>query len=295
MLTRHREALDSIWKDVMLNQFHDVIPGTSIRMANEDAWAIYDTRSAEAEGLIQQALSVLMSDPVPDKASTEQGHPITILDPLRFARQEVIEAPLEVSEQLGHLWAETDVTGIGHVTEPPISLIGPSATVSGDQGVLENAHFRLTISEGRLKSLVDIQLQRELILPGPGADDAGLMLYDDLPLAYDAWDAEIYHLDQCRVIKFTKVEVGAQDSLRASIRATAEFGSSTVVLTVGLSYTFIWGRYPSRLCSRQFSLDAVSLDSPLRSHVRVHVQADWREKHRFLKCKFRGHVPNNAY
>lgn len=227
-----RDALDAIWKDIMLNQFHDVIPGTSIRMANEDAWAIYDARSEQTEDLIQQAMEVLLTSS--DRQEPSQRAAPVVIDPLRLARREVIDYKSgDVgAETIQSLWIETDGSGIGHVTKTPSSMEFPTATVTGDQAVLENSHFRLVISEGRVTSLIDIQLQRELIAPGPGAKDAGLMLYDDFPLAYDAWDAEIYHLDMCRELKFTKVEVVRQDKLRASIRATASFGSSKVALEV---------------------------------------------------------------
>jgi alpha-mannosidase len=223
----------------MLNQFHDVIPGTSIRLANEDAWAIYDTRSKQAEQLIGQALETLVRPS--DTSAGESEEPITIIDALRLSRSEVIELPdvslpdktTNTPAKSYHL-IDTDESGVGTVVNPSSQRISPTATCNGDSAVLENAHFRLEINGGRLTSLFDIPLQRELILPGPGADDAGLMLYDDYPLAYDAWDAEIYHLDQCRQLRFTSVEVTASHALRASIAATAVFGKSKVTLTVRL-------------------------------------------------------------
>lgn len=274
----------------MLNQFHDVIPGTSIRMANQDAWAIYDARSSETEDLIQQALNVLLTG---DESQKSPG-PL-VLDPLRLARQEVVESTSvghgQSATEVAHLWIETDESGIGHVTDLPTSMVSPTATVTGDRAVLENSHFRFVISEGRVTSLVDVQLERELIAPGPGASNAGLMLYDDFPLAYDAWDAEIYHLDQCREIKFTTLEVGVQDKLRASIRATAKFGVSTVILTVRHLTRNRRGRM---LICPQFSLDAASPTQTARSHVQVQVHADWHEKHRFLKCESMPHRDDHA-
>jgi len=221
----------------MLNQFHDVIPGTSIRLANEDAWAIYDTRSKHTEKLIGEALETLVR---PSGSSTsELEEPMTVIDALRLARSEVIELPAvsfpdnatNTKAKTYHL-IDTDESGVGTVDRSYSERTPPTATSDGEYAVLENAHFRLEIKGGRLTSLFDIPLQRELILPGPGADDAGLMLYDDYPLAYDAWDAEIYHLDQCRQLKFTSVEVTASHALRASIAATAVFGKSRVTLTV---------------------------------------------------------------
>jgi len=221
----------------MLNQFHDVIPGTSIRLANEDAWAIYDTRSKQAEQLIGEALDVLVRPS--ETSASDSEEPIAVVDALRLARSEVIELP-DVSSpdkttnstaKTYHL-IDTDNSGVGTVVKSLSQRTSPTATSNGDSAVLENALFRLEIKGGRLTSVFDIPLQRELILPGPGADDAGLMLYDDYPLAYDAWDAEIYHLDQCRQLRFTSVKVTASHALRASIAATAVFGKSKVTLTV---------------------------------------------------------------
>lgn len=230
-----RKALDAIWKDIMLNQFHNVIPGTSIRMANEDAWAIYDARSAETEDLISQVVDILYDTCEPLATPSQIG--MAVFDPLRLSRHEVIDIRSKGSvrtETAQHVWIETDECGFGYTTVPPASMVSPTATVSGNSAVLENPHFRVVITEGRVTSLFDIQLQRELIAPGPGAKNAGLMLYDDFPLAYDAWDAEVYHLDQCRELKFTELEVSSLDDLRASIRATASFGLSSVTLTVRL-------------------------------------------------------------
>jgi alpha-mannosidase len=229
----------------MLNQFHDVIPGTSIRLANEDAWAIYDTRSKQAEQLIGEALDVLVRSSETSPSDSEES--IAVIDALRLARSEVIEMtdvsyPDKTTTSTAKTYhlIDTDESGVGTVVKSSSQRTSPTATCNGDSAILENAHFRLEINGGRLTSLIDIPLQRELILPGPGADDAGLMLYDDYPLAYDAWDAEIYHLDQCRHLKFTSVEVTASHTLRASIAATAMFGKSRVTLTVRHHFSRPW-------------------------------------------------------
>jgi len=221
----------------MLNQFHDVIPGTSIRLANEDAWAIYDTRSKQTEELIGEALDTLVQSS--GTSATDSEELITIIDSLRLARSEIIELPAvsppdtttDTTPKTYHV-IDTDDSGVGTAARFSSQRTPPTAASNGEYAMLENAHFRLEIKGGRLTSLFDIPLQRELIVPGPGADDAGLMLYDDYPLAYDAWDTEIYHLNQCRQLKFTSVEVTTTHALRASIAATAVFGNSSVTLTV---------------------------------------------------------------
>lgn len=272
-----RAAVDEIWKDVLLNQFHDVLPGTSIAMANEDAMEIYARREAEVRELLDGALAAL----VPDSAAMNGVAPasaaeILVLDPTRLARTEVVrlsagvagvlDVPSQVlSDGSALAFARTADTGVGSLVA--VDRLPPTATAQpGGVYTLSNADFTLTIARGRVTSLLDVQLERELILPSGRASSGGLMLYQDLPPAYDAWDVEIYHLDAATELVFNHVEVAESGPLRASLKATAAFGKSVVALT--------------------FSLDATLSGAVSRSTIRVDVDADWRERHKFLKCEF---------
>lgn len=267
-----RTELDEMWKDTMLNQFHDVLPGTSIQAANEDVREIYAQRITQGTELLRDILARLCGE----------GAHLTVMDPLRLRRLQVMEMPQSVSvpdgvsvrtgeRRLGFI--RTDQYGVGQVIPVPAGMIAPRAYREGDSFVLENTQYRLRISNGRIASLIDLRLHRELMAAGPGTGTGGLMLYEDLPLAYDAWDAEIYHLDCCRELEFGDVEV-INGPLRSSLRATTKFGSSTVHMTVGF-YVY--------MADTQFSLDAVGagVQSPW---IRVDVDAEWAEKHKFLKC-----------
>jgi alpha-mannosidase len=208
-----------MWQDTMLAQFHDCIPGTTIRAVVEDNFDIYSKRSSQARQLIHEALAVLQS---PSRAET-------VADPLRVARNQVYEY------QSGLKWLTTDANGIGTFTSPT-GLTSATASTTGGQSVLENSRLRVVLSAGRITSLYDKKADRELIGSGPGnIADAGLMLYDDYPLTYDAWDAEIYHLKCGRVVRFDEVEVGNTDAngLRASLVAKATFGKSSATVMVG--------------------------------------------------------------
>ena len=253
--------LEDIWRDVLLNQFHDVLPGTSIKLAIDDAVEIYIKREKQARILLEKALDALLP--------SNRSETPTIIDPIRVSRNQVVEVESAFSSvsvqkgsnrSLAHVSTQQD----GTLALGTQGLVAPTASSDGSRYTVANSQFRLTISDGRLTSLYDIALERELIRPGPRVANGGLMLYQDLPLAYDAWDAEVYHLDCATELEFTKVEIVAEGPLRASIRAEAVFSDSIVALT--------------------FSLDAVTIDAP-RSWIRVDVYADWHEKHKFLKCK----------
>lgn len=232
--------LDAIWKDVLLNQFHDVLPGTSIKSAIDDALDIYTRRKAEAQQLLNGALGSLLNG-----VDSPTGE-ICVLDPIRLGRQELISVPAELAKHVATTnqvtadksllaIAQVGSTGVGSLVDAN-DLIPPSARIDGTRHILANAHFELVIEHGRITSFVDLALDRELIAAGPRAETGGLDIFDDLPLAYDAWDAEVYHLDCAQTLKFSRVEVGESGALRASLRAFAEFGSSVAVVTVSGSH-----------------------------------------------------------
>ncbi|WVF71778.1 hypothetical protein IAT40_006586 [Kwoniella sp. CBS 6097] len=269
--TYPREKLHSIWKDVLLNQFHDVLPGTSIRMAVDDALEIYEHRSAEAQQLLDEAISAVLQGTEMVNGHVTSQAPV-LLDAARMPRVQVVAVG---KGQAGHLpstqpasddkvfgLARTDSAGVGSFISPAEDVASPKASQKGDAFSIENGIHKLTIAKGRITSLVDLVQKRELLSAGPGAETGGLMIYDDFPLAYDAWDAEIYHLDCATTLSFDEVRVEAEGPLRASLKATSIFGKSKVSLTI--------------------SLDAVLPDRGL-SPIRVDVQADWHEKHKFLK------------
>jgi len=212
-----------MWQDTMLTQFHDCIPGTTIRAAVDDNLEIYAKRSVQAAKLIESALDVLKSK--------QQSSGQTIIDPLRVSRDHVFKQDSQIS------WLSTDQNGLGHLSRPT-NLTAPRAYKEGVEWILSNAKYRLTVSQGRITSLVDLAADREIIGVGPGATSAGLILYDDYPLTYDAWDAEIYHLKCGKDIFFEDVKA-EEGELRSCLIATAKFGKSSARVTVSGHITLV--------------------------------------------------------
>jgi alpha-mannosidase len=208
-------------------------PGKAI----DDTLEMYEKQLAILRPLIAEALDIV-TPAIPatngQTAATETPD-ILGIDPVRLGRSEVValNSNLGASAGSGFGYLQTGDDGSDRVVDVSNKATPPKAYQNGDEFIVENAHFRLTISSGRITSLYDVVYDRELILAGSSAETGGLMTYDDFPLAYDAWDAEIYHLDCSHLIEFTEVKVGMQESLRASLVATAKFGKSTVEMTVG--------------------------------------------------------------
>lgn len=155
-----RAALEAAWKTLLLRQFHDILPGSSIAEVNEEAVGVLETLADELDeraGALVQALAgagerALVANPRPQRSA---ACPAGALAP----------------------------------EHPPEGA--PVRAAPGADGalVLDNGLLRVTIdSAGLLTSLIDGAAGRELIPP----DTRGnvLQLHPDFPADWDAWDID---------------------------------------------------------------------------------------------------------
>ena len=166
--------LDKLWKRVLLNQFHDILPGSSIREVYQDAERDYAEVEREGGALRDGAVRALVG----------QGEAAIPVNTIGFARREVVELPGG-----GLAVAEAPAYGIGRTVEASGSV---AVSEAGQQIVLENIYLRATLGrDGGVLSLIDKSSGREA-LAGPGNQ---LLIYVDEPNAWDAWDIDPQHME----------------------------------------------------------------------------------------------------
>ena len=172
------ERLTELWQVLLLNQFHDILPGSSIGLVYEDAARDHAAVLAGAEGLVDDAIAAL----------TSPGNDRAPLNTLGVPRAEVADGPD------GRLaWVVAPSYGIGDAIADAPGAVTVAET--GDAVVIENGIIRAELGrDGRLRSLVHVSGDRE-VLAGPGNV---LQLYDDRPTAYEAWDVDPFHLETVR-------------------------------------------------------------------------------------------------
>jgi len=171
-----REALAEAWRVLLVNQFHDILPGTSIAEVNAQARADLAAVEERADALAAEALDAL---------GDGEAAPVNTIP---WPRREV------AADRDGVLvLAEAPPCGPGRLVAEP----GPGETVTlertpGGGAVLENAHLRATIAaDGALASLVHRASGREA-LAAPGSR---LELYEDRAVDWEAWDIDPFHLE----------------------------------------------------------------------------------------------------
>ncbi|KAF9264572.1 glycoside hydrolase family 38 protein [Marasmius fiardii PR-910] len=301
-----KKEIDELWEKVLLNQFHDVLPGSAIGMVYEDAEKLYAEVSKEGNRLIEKALSVIYPNSIP-LAQLGPGMEVTASDVVAFdvtpwRRREVIRVPLPPSSpswgrtggsggglrsaiaqvdtdtfpsggsgKYGYAVYDTGLHGTGkgvggldvsvHNTN---SLHASVFTNGSDHFVLRNSSVQMIISGGRITSLIDVGLGRELIDSSDGKT-GGLVIFEDRPNYWDAWDVEIHHLETPKELKFTDISVIAHGPLRAAVKASLKHDKSTIDVMI--------------------SLDAVTATTKpdSRSLLKFEAVVDWHQRHEFLK------------
>jgi len=235
------EALAEAWQLVLLNQFHDVLPGSSIREVYEqtarDHARVAEICAVESEA----ALGRVAGD----------GGSATPVNTLGVSRAEVADRPAG-----GLVWVEAPPCGTGAVAPAPGAV---RVAESDDAIVLENDRLRATVGrDGLIRSLVEIPSGREA-LAGPGNR---LQLFDDRPVANDAWDVDPFHLEtEADVPPAESVAVARSEPLRAEVEIRWRFGRASAM-------------------RQTVRLDAGS------ARLELHGEADWHERHTLLKVLF---------
>jgi alpha-mannosidase len=200
------EELRALWRTLLLNQFHDILPGSSIREVYEDAARDHAAVAEEAARLRDAAIAAL-----------DDGNEPVPLNLTPFHREEVVERD-------GRLCL-VDAQPYGFGGE-----VQAEGRVRVDGLVMENAHLRAEFDErGRLVSL----LHGREALAGPANV---FELSEDRPTTYDAWELEPYADETRRALQGAHAHrVVTDDPLRAEIEFEHRIGdASTLRQTVRL-------------------------------------------------------------
>ncbi len=249
----HQAALERAWKLVLLNQFHDIIPGSSINWVYQDSARDYETIRLLGESVRDSALSTLGAQ---IDTSTFTA-PILISNTLSFPRCEVVQLP-------GGTLAQVEVPACGYIVVENNTAASLKATsaVKAQQSksgiTIENGLLRIKInSQGHLTSVYDLQARRESL----SAPANVLHLHEDIPNLWDAWDVDIFHKEKYRTLGDIEVlKLVESGPLRASVKIVRMFGKSRIEQNIVLR------------------AGSARIDFP--------TQVDWQENQKLLKVSF---------
>lgn len=232
-----KETLDAMWKVVLLNQFHDILPGSSIH-------EVYEVTKEEYEKLAGQ-LAALTAERSREIAGT--GDAVTIFNTTGQVRDDIVtlgalegSALVDADGTLYPIQKTGDGTGsVAYVRNLPSK--GYKSFKVSQTAVEEKTPFTLvgeyqletpfyTIQldkQGMFTSIYDKENDREVIQEGQRANL--LRMYEDKPIYFDNWDIDIYYtekywdVDSVEHMEWT--EIGA---VRAVLEITRKASQSTI-------------------------------------------------------------------
>ena len=256
---------ESLWKTLLFNQFHDILPGTVIARACREAEQAVEVVIAAATDMAAQAQVSLIS---PDAEA------LTIFNSLSFKRQAVIPLPSQfaggaiTSEDVPIPIGKTPNGLKGLVTLPPcgaVTLLPGRSNVLGQASVtscpngflLRNRHIQALVNfRGEVISFVLLESGREFA----ASPLNHFLMYKDVPRLFDAWDIDSNYIEQ-EIDALSDVEVQPYSSgIEAAVRVTGMLGHSPFSQIIRLAE------------------DA--------RRIEFETEIDWQELHRLLKVSF---------
>jgi alpha-mannosidase len=215
-----RPDLDRAWKLLLLHQFHDILPGSSIH------WVYEDTAREQAEVLAIAGSVIAEAQTVVAGGEGTMG--LVAFNPSSIDRTEVLELPD------GSL-ALVSAPACGWSTVSSDRSLGGREPVAIGEGWLDNGLLRVEWDgDGLLTSVRDLVAGRQVLADGERGNV--FQLHDDHPRAFDAWDVDRTYLDQVTdLVALDSVEVVERHPLRGAVRFIRSFGASTITQTMRLT------------------------------------------------------------
>jgi alpha-mannosidase len=192
--------LDRIWKTVLLHQFHDILPGSSIAWVHREARATYDRIAGELNAVIEAA----------QRSLAGEGSVPLMFNAAPHARAGIPAGGADTPDTAGEV----------------------SRAVRPDGGfVLHNRLLRVEIdARGLVVSVYDTEAERETIAPGRAANL--LQLHPDFPNMWDAWDVDAFYRNTVTDLLDAQEVVPGEDGV--SVRVVRSFGASRVTQVLSL-------------------------------------------------------------
>lgn len=258
------QQLDRMWKNVLLNQFHDILPGTSIHEVYEVTKKEYAAIAEEVETLTRERLQSL----------TPQGDGVTVFNTTGKLRSDVVKLgtcdAAALTDETGAVYPVQQTAEGAVAFLPALPAKGfksfakaessAAKTMQRSGNVLETPFYRVTVDEeGLFTSLFDRKNNREVVKPG---ERINLMrVYEDKPIYYDNWDIDCYYTEKFwDVTDLQHMEWTEMGPVRATLELERHFSNSQIRQRI------------------HFYADCPRID--------FETQVDWKEHQHLLKVHF---------
>lgn len=277
------ESLNKGWKTILLNQFHDIIPGSSIKQVYEESHMQYEEAINMGQRTVEDAIDKIVSKiDLKNKA-------IVVFNTLSYYRDDLVEVDIpdglevkglkscdgkNVEIQIAEkgkklLFFAEGVPSKGYkvyyLSEESADKIQKAEVI--DCRHFENSFFKVEFDDDyNIESLYDKQNGRQVLEEGKKANV--LQAFEDRPMQWENWDIDIYYKRKMWEVNDLKsAEVIEQGPLRYCIKVERNFLSSRIV-----QYICFYSRIP---------------------RIDFKTKVSWNEKNILLKAAFPVDINSN--
>ena len=207
-----KKDIYDMWEVILLNQFHDIIPGSSIREVYEDSHKQYKRLMEDGNAAITDALDFISKNVVTNGGTL-------IYNSLGFARNDIINIG-------GRIYETGEIPAYGWKV---VNCIESESRVKVDANgrQIENDYFVLTLDEsGRISYIFDKRNIRSVLKKDLCANE--IRIFEDIPLLYENWEISNYYKNKCKVLD-EKAEISVIDEgQRKGFEIIKKYHGSTI-------------------------------------------------------------------
>ena len=229
------------WEVILRNQFHDILPGSSIKEVYDDSKAEYEGIFAENKALTDATLAHIAAGVKAPKHSLVVYNPnsaaaydlVTFTVPEGMGEPAVYDGETKLAVQKTadgtYVFFAAGVPGKGYKTyivKEEAADTTPSMEVSTE--VMENEYFKVEYNEkGQFAKIYDKKANRDILKPGKAGNV--IVSYEDRPHNYDAWDVNNYYTEKSWDIdQVSAMEVVENGPVRACVKVERKYLDSTI-------------------------------------------------------------------
>ena len=256
-----KKQLDDMWEGVLLCQFHDLLPGSALEMCYRDADELYKNVATTGQRLIRQALATIGGGSGNGNGTSPRR--TVAVNTLPWPRAETVRMSQKCESPHCFAQGDTSILNLQDMETPTPSAGVLIKEVAEGVFQLSNARFSLEVENGCITSLIDKAEDRELVLKGHKANR--LVIFEDKPLYWQAWDAEVYHLDTRKELHSSRSVIKESGPHRVSLETETKISEVSWIKTT-------------------LSLAISTNDQP--SYVEMESEVEWHEDMKFLKVEF---------
>ncbi len=281
-----KEMIHKAWKTILLNQFHDIIPGSAIEKVYEQTDKEYITLLEQGNQLLDKAMTCIAS------CIDLSNKSLIVFNTLSYNRNDIVEFQLPCDSNIIGLKDDTnEVFPIQVIEEGKKAIFfaqnvpskgykvyefltgnkkedfSLSSCSNWKDNVLENPFFKVTFDQDyNISSLWDKKCSREIICKNKKGNV--FQIFEDRPIDFENWDIDIYYKEKVyEISEVNEVTLLENGPIRTCLQIIRTYYDSSIVQKI-----YFYHHIP---------------------RIDFKTEIDWHEKHVLLKVAFPVDVNTN--